>query len=305
MTHKVDIYSKVTDRIIADLEEGVATWRKPWKDGAYTKAMPLRHNGIPYTGVNVLILWSETVDKGYTSPHWFTYRQAQAIKGQVRKGQHGTTIVYASTFTKDEQKDNGETVEKTIRFLKTYSVFNANQIDGLPAQYDVTEKANETPGNNRIACAEVFVLGTGATIYNQGSRAYYSPTADTITLPQFDDFVDGEAYYATALHELTHWSGAELRLDRQLTGRQNEPEYAREELVAELASTFLCAELGIESEPREDHAQYLAYWLAILKSDKRAIFQASTHAQRAADFLKGLQPKKATADAPSGAEVAA
>lgn len=301
---KTDIYASVTNRIIADLEKGVATWHKPWADGAPIKTRPLRHNGQSYSGVNVLLLWGEAVENGFTSPYWMTYQQAKKLNGQVRKGEHGTMIVFSSTFTKKETLDDGEEVEKTYSFLKTYSVFNTQQIDGLPERYAIKAPEN---GNDheRIHNAENFVYATHATINHRGNRAYYSPGVDTITLPEFQTFTDREAYYGVALHELTHWTGAKTRLDRTFGKAHADTEYAREELVAELSAAYLCADLGIESEPRADHASYMVQWLKVLKADKRAIFQASAHAQRAADFLQALQPKAATANAPANEEVAA
>ena len=289
---KQDIYTRVTNRIVAELERGVRPWIKPWsvEHAAGRITRPLRQNGIPYRGINVLLLWGEALEKGYAAPLWMTYKQSQELGAQVRKGQHGSHIVYADRFTKTETNDQGEAVEHAIPFLKTYTVFNVEQIDGLPAHF-YAQPVNPLPLSDRIEHADRFVTATGAAIHHAGNQAYYAPARDIIQLPPFEAFKDKESYYSTALHELTHWTRHETRLARDF-GRQRfgDEGYAREELVAELGSAFLCADLGITPDIREDHAAYLGHWLKILQDDKRAIFSAAAHAQRAADYLQQLQP---------------
>ena len=295
MTHqstKQDIYTRVTTRILAELEKGVRPWIKPWSvehtAGRITR--PLRHNGVPYRGINVLLLWGEALEKGYAAPLWMTYKQSQELGAQVRKGEHGSLVVFADRFTKTETNDQGESVEHAIPFMKGYTVFNVEQIEGLPAHF-YAQPANPLPLSERIEHADRFVKATGAAIHHGGNQAFYAPSRDTIQLPPFEAFKDKESYYSTALHELTHWTKSKDRLDRDL-GRQRfgDEGYAREELVAELGSAFLCADLGITPDIREDHAAYLGHWLTILKNDTRAIFSAAAHAQRAADFLQQFQP---------------
>ena len=294
-----DVYTRVTDRIISDLEQGVRTWLKPWnaEHAAGRISQPLRHNGTPYRGINILLLWGEACAKGYAAPIWMTYKQAQELGGQVRKGEHGSLVVYANTITRTETNDAGEDIEHEIPFMKGYTVFNIEQVDGLPAHY-YAQPANPLPLAERIENADRFMTNTGATIHHGGNQAYYAPARDAIQLPPFEAFKDKESYYATALHELTHWTKHEKRLDRDF-GRQKfgDAGYAREELVAELGAAFLCAALGITPEIREDHAAYLGHWLKVLKEDKRAIFSAAAHAQRAADYLDGLQQKEEEAKA--------
>jgi len=294
-----DVYTRVTDRIISDLEQGVRTWLKPWnaEHAAGRISQPLRHNGTPYRGINILLLWGEACAKGYAAPIWMTYKQAQELGGQVRKGEHGSLVVYANTITRTEKNDAGEDIEHEIPFMKGYTVFNIEQVDGLPAHY-YAQPANPLPLAERIENADRFMTNTGATIHHGGNQAYYAPARDAIQLPPFEAFKDKESYYATALHELTHWTKHEKRLDRDF-GRQKfgDAGYAREELVAELGAAFLCAALGITPEIREDHAAYLGHWLKVLKEDKRAIFSAAAHAQRAADYLDGLQQKEEEAKA--------
>ncbi len=287
---KKDVYTRVTNRIIADLENGVRSWLKPWNAAhpAGSIGKPLRHNGIPYRGMNILLLWCEAMEKGYSAPLWMTYKQAQELGGQVRKGETGSLVVYANSLKRTETDEQGEDFERAIPFMRGYTVFNIEQIDALPAHYYAPPK-DPLPLAERIESAERFMTGTGAAISHGGDRAFYAPGLDRVQLPSFASFRDKESYYAVALHELTHWSGHKSRLDRNLNNRFGNPEYAREELVAELGAAFLCADLGITPEVRDDHAAYLDSWLKVLKEDKRAIFSAAAHAQRAADYLVGLQ----------------
>jgi antirestriction protein ArdC len=297
-TERKDVYTRVTDRIISDLEKGVRTWMKPWsaEHAAGRITRPLRHNGTPYKGMNVLLLWGEAVTQGYAAPIWMTYKQAQELNGQVRKGEHGALVVYANTVTKTETNAEGQDVEREIPFMKGYIVFNVEQVEGLPAQY-YAQPVNPLPLSERIEGVDAFMNNTGVTIRHGGNSAYYSPDRDAIQMPPFEAFRDKESYYATALHELTHSTKAGHRLNRDF-GRKlfGDEGYAREELVAELGAAFLCADLGITPEIREDHAAYLGHWLNILKEDKRAIFSAAAHAQRAADFLHALQPAEASTE---------
>jgi antirestriction protein ArdC len=299
MTDRKDVYTRVTDRIIADLERGVRTWLKPWKaeHAAGRISRPLRHNGTPYQGMNILLLWGEAMEKGYAAPIWMTYKQAQELGAHVRKGEQGSLVVYANKLTRTEKDDNGEDIEKQIPFMKGYSVFNVEQVDGLPAHY-YAKPVNPLPLADRLDYAEKFLTNTGAVIRHGGNRAYYSPAQDAVQMPPFEAFKDRESYYATILHELTHWTSHKSRLDRSFNAKRfGDNGYAREELVAELGAAFLSADLGITPEIREDHAAYLAHWLKALKEDSRAIFSAAAHAQRAADFLQTLQTKEEAAAA--------
>jgi len=290
-TSKTDIYSRVTNKIISDLEQGVRTWLKPWNvghtEGRITR--PLRGNGQPYQGINVLMLWNEAITKGFVCPIWMTYRQAAELGAHVRKGEHGSPVVYADKITRTETNDKGEEVANQIPFMKAYTVFNCEQIEGLPAHFYPAPLPALT-ALERIEAGEAFAARTHAVIRHGGNRAYYSASTDHVQLPPFETFRDSESYYATLLHELTHWTKHENRLNREFgRKRWGDEGYAAEELVAELGAAFLCADLGITPEPREDHAAYLASWLTVLKNDKRAIFTAAAYAQKAADFLNGMQ----------------
>ncbi|PDT29224.1 antirestriction protein ArdC [Rhizobium sp. L9] len=288
-----DIYSRITAKIIADLEQGVRPWIRPWttKDATAEVSRPLRHNSQPYTGINVLLLWSEAIARGFASSTWMTFRQAKELGAAVRKGETGTTVVFASSFIRTETTETGAEIERDIPFLKTYTVFNTDQITGLDGRAGCIEPVQDPL--SRIGDAGRFFANTGALIRHGGSAAYYAAARDYIQMPYLDAFRDDASYVAILSHEMTHWTAAPRRLDRDL-GRyaKDRSERAREELIAELGSCFLCADLGIvpELEPRPDHASYLDGWLKVLGNDKRAIFSAAAHAQRAVDYLHDLQP---------------
>jgi antirestriction protein ArdC len=290
---RADVYSRVTDRIVAELEQGVRPWLKPWnaEHAAGRITRPLRTNGQPYKGINVLMLWGEAMANGYACPFWMTYKQSQELGGQVKKGEHGALVVYADRIRKTETGKDGDEISREIPFLKGYTVFNCEQIDGLPEHF-YARPSPALPAPARIAAAERFAMATGADIRHGGYMAFYAIDADRVQLPPFESFADPESYYATLLHELTHWTRHAARLAREFgRHRWGDEGYAAEELVAELGAAFLCADLAITPEPRSDHASYIANWLTVLKNDKRAIFTAAAHAQRAADYLHSLQPQ--------------
>jgi antirestriction protein ArdC len=290
---KPDIYAEITHRIVEQLEQGTRPWIKPWNAGhaAGPITRPLRHNGKPYQGINVLVLWMEAEKKGYAAPIWMTFRQAQELGGHVRKGEHGTQVVYANAITRTEHNDaTGEDEEHRIPYMKAYHVFNVEQIEGLPAHYYAkNERLGPLP--ERIAHAEAFFANTGARVEHGGDAASYFPDLDFIRMPPFETFRDAESYYDTRGHETLHWTRHPSRLNRDFgRKRWGDEGYAMEELVAEIGSAFLCADLGLALEPREDHAAYVESWLKVLKNDKRAIFTASAAAQKAATYLHSLQP---------------
>lgn len=280
---KKDLYQTVTDRIIAQIEAGARgdDWTPPWTGN---------HRGLPYNattkrgynGVNILLLWGHP----YPTNQWASYKQWQSKGAQVRKGERGEIIVYCGTRT----RENGDGEEETFRFLKYSTVFNAAQVDGW--QSPVMIWPNEA---EQAVQAEAFVAATGAQIHYGSAHAFYRHSTDEIHCPDWERFQASdkrnatEAAYGTLLHELTHWTGAEHRCDRQFGKRFGDDAYAAEELVAELGAAFLCAELGIAHEPREDHARYIEHWLGILRGDNKAIFTAASKASQAADYLKSLQ----------------
>lgn len=294
-TSRQDIYTSVTNTIIAELEKGVRPWVKPWSaEHAEGRAgRPLRHNGVPYAGINVLMLWTAALAGGFAAPFWMTFRQAKELGAHVRKGERGSPVVYANTLHRTEETESGETIEQDIPYLKAYTVFNTEQIEGLPEHYYAKpEPKSDAP--QRIAHAEAFFASTGVQIVTGGTEASYNVALDRVRMPPIEVFRSAEAFYATLAHEVCHWTKHPDRLARDF-GRKcfGDDGYAREELVAELGAAFLCADLKLELEVREDHAAYIGHWLDVLRSDKRAIFSAAAHAQRAADYLHGLQPEEA------------
>jgi antirestriction protein ArdC len=293
--NRTDIYTRITSRIIADLEQGVRPWMKPWNadHAAGRITRPLRHNGIPYKGINVVMLWSASVTNGYACPLWLTFKQALELGGNVRKGERGELVVYADRITRTETDAKGEETEREIPFMKGYTVFNAEQCEDLPAHYTAKAELPALTTMQRLQAADQFFAATGADIRHGGTRAFYAEGPDYVRMPPFETFRDAESYAATLAHELTHWTKHEKRLARDFGRvRWGDEGYAREELVAELGAAFLSADIGITPEVREDHAAYIATWLAVLKMDKRFIFSAAAHAQRAADYLHALQPKQ-------------
>lgn len=300
---QVSLYDEVTARIIAELEAGRFPWTQPWDAAAFAPGLPRNADTRrSYSGINILILWAEAVRRGFSSQGWMTFRQAQAAGGQVRKGEKGTTIFYAARFTpKGGQGEGGGAVEvgggksaeraaggadgdRSIPFLKRFTVFNVAQVDGLPDR--CTEADTPLPPRETIPIAERLIAATGADIRIGGKDAYYSPSADFVALPPQQAFFEQIDYYRTALHELGHWTGHPSRLDRDQSGSFGSAKYGREELCAELASAFLCASLGIR--PTVRHADYLGAWLAIMREDARAIFKAASLASKAADYLLGF-----------------
>ena len=293
MIEKADVYTRVTSKILADLERGNLTWLQPWQAGhqAGPVSRPLRAGGQAYRGINVIMLWAAAMERNYSCPLWLTYRQASELGGQVRKGEKGALVVYANEIVRTDTDENGADVEVKIPFMKGYTVFNGEQIDGLPGHFYATQPPLKNQ-IERLEFAERFFANTKITVQHGGNRAFYSVDRDLVQMPEFQTFRDGESYYATLAHECCHATRHPARLNRDL-GRKKYADagYAMEELVAEIGSAFLCCDLGITPESREDHAAYIQSWLTVLKNDTRAIFTAASHAQKAADFLKNLQPQ--------------
>jgi antirestriction protein ArdC len=282
--NKRDVYATVTAQIINSIEQGVGTWRMPWNTSGRYAFSPINVTSKkPYRGINTVCLWAAAEAKGYEAGEWGTYKQWQDRGGQVRKGEKSTLIVFWK-FANDsaESQDDGEHSASGSRLLFTrgYSVFNSAQVDG----YSPTVEP-DMPMPDRIERAEAFFQGIGATVRHGGNRAYYAPDSDHIQMPPFQAFRENVAYYSTLAHESTHWTANPHRCDRQLGKRFGDNAYAAEELIAELGAAFTCAHLGLSTEPRADHAQYINSWLKVLKADKRAIFTAASKAQQACDWL--------------------
>lgn len=271
-----DLYQQVTDKIISALESGAAPWVKPWAScGAPRNAV----TGREYSGINLVLLAMSP----YMSPLWLTYNQAKAAGGQVRKGESGTSVVLFKPFTVKDKND-AESKEKTIPLLRSFVVFNVEQIDGLPEKYTQAQRPqlNAFEDNERAES-----LLAQACIHHGKSKACFIPSADVIYMPNKTDFRTIPDYYATGLHELTHWTGHKSRLARDFSGRFGDAAYAFEELIAELGAAFLCAHSGIDGALQ--HESYISGWLKVLKGDKRAIFTASAAARKASEFLTGAE----------------
>ncbi len=274
-----DIYQEITDQIIAALEQGAAPWVKPWS----TAGMPRNAvSGREYSGINTILLAMSP----YGSPLWVTYKQAEAVGGHVRKGEHGTTVVFFKSL-KLSDVNNTESKEKSIPLLRSFTVFNVQQIDELPEKFILSSK----PQIDNFADNEHAEMYLGKAVIEHGKdRACFIPSADVIHMPNKIDFKSVSDYYATGLHELTHWTGHRSRLARDFNGRFGDAAYAFEELVAELGAAFLCAHCSIDGQLQ--HASYIQSWLKVLKTDKRAIFTAAASARRASEFVTGKQDEE-------------
>lgn len=285
-----DTYQRITDKIVEQLEVGVRPWIQEWRPvSASVPATPLRSTGHPYRGINTIMLWLARRTFGYTGNTWLTFRQAIALGGGVRKGQTGHLVVKYGTFAPKEQSTDGQDGARQIPFLKGYSVFNVDQIDGLPAKfYPQPDSDQPSAPIGHIEAVDRFVDGTGAKISYQGTRACYRPATDDIRMPDRGRFTDEVFLYSTLLHEVAHWTAAPTRLNRDMTSRFGSASYAVEELVAEMASAFLCAELNIPHDPQGNTATYIADWLAVLRNDRKAIFAAAAKAQQITDYLNGV-----------------
>jgi antirestriction protein ArdC len=279
---KRDVYRKVTDAIINAIEQGsVGTWRMPWHTSGRYAFSPINvASKKPYRGINTVCLWATAQAKGYELGEWATYQQWQERKAQVRKGEKSTTVVFWKFANETESEDGEDHTASRFCFCRGYSVFNASQVDGYTPTADADKSMPE-----RIAHAEMFFAAIGANICHGGNQAYYALGSDHIQIPPFGAFRDNVAYYSTLAHEHTHWTAPTARCDRQLGKRFGDSAYAAEELIAELGAAFTCAHLGLSTEPREDHAQYIQSWLRVLKADSRAIFTAASKAQQSTDWL--------------------
>jgi antirestriction protein ArdC len=280
-----DLYGEITRSIVAAIERGnVGRWRMPWHVSGDFAAPINAISRRPYRGVNVLALWSAADTAGYPRGEWATYAQWSSIGAQVRKGERSTTVVFwkfsNAGSSADEDSDDTENESGPAVLVRGFNLFNAAQVDNAPPELEP-----ETTERERIEVADLFFNGIGANVRHGGNRAYYAPLEDRIQMPKYSAFDEPVLYYSTMAHEHVHWTAPQSRCDRELGKRFGDHAYAAEELVAELGAAFVCAHLGLNNAPREDHAQYLHSWLKVLKADSRAIFTATSQAQKACDFL--------------------
>jgi antirestriction protein ArdC len=290
-TQRRDIYSEITNQLIAAIETNPGNPVMPWRQEGGSMLMPRNAlSGKTYNGVNILSLWVAAQVNHYEAPVWGTYKQWQEKGCQVRKGEKSSLVVFYKDFSVEPEPDNAHDDGRRYVARASY-VFNASQVDG----YTAPEELPTLGPVERIAQADRFVKASGADVRHGGSQAYFDALGDFIQMPDEGRFTGthtmtrSESYYAVLAHELVHWTGGKERLARDLTGRFKSDIYAAEELVAEIGAAFLCAELGITQDVRPDHAQYIAHWMKLLKEDNRAIFTAAARAAEAALFLRKLE----------------
>ena len=302
---RASLYDDVTNKIIAELEAGRFPWVQPWGTTAAKAPLAMPANaatGRAYSGINVLILWGAVVENGFPLQSWLTFRQALSLGGHVRKGEHGTTVVFADRFIPDDERDRArETGEaaQAIPFLKRFIVFNIEQCENLPDDLAVAPSASG-PGLIEPA-VDALIKATGIDFRIGGDHAYYAPAHDYVRVPPPQAYFETIDWHRTALHELGHATGHASRVGRDLGGAFGTKKYAFEELVAELNAAFCCASLGIV--PTVRHADYLASWLEVLREDNRAIVRAASQASKAADWLLAFLPQPGSAAKPGSAEV--
>ncbi len=287
-----DVHQEITNRIV-DAIETAGEFRLPWitdKPESFGRPVNIASKK-PYNGVNIVSLWVSGLTAGYGSNIWGTYRQWQDQGCQVRRGEKSSLVVFYKTVNFEQTNDAGETERGERMFAKASWVFNAAQVDGFALPITTASDLPAAPQFDPLERAEAFARNTGAKIEEGGDKACFIPAADIVRMPERRRFTGtdttspAEGFYSTLCHELVHYSGAKTRLNRDLTGRFGSESYAMEELIAELGAAFLCADLGITPEPRADHAQYVKNWLAVLKSDKKAVFTAASKASEAANWL--------------------
>ncbi|MEZ2127686.1 MULTISPECIES: ArdC family protein [unclassified Sinorhizobium] len=292
---RTSLYDGITNKIIAELEAGKLPWIQPWGTAAEAPlAMPKNGaTGRHYSGINVLILWDAVIENGFPGQSWLTFRQALALGGNVRKGEHGTTVVYADRFVPDDERererDAGEAA-RGIPFLKRFTVFNVAQCENLPD--DIAAAVPSLPSLVEPK-VDALVRATGIDFRIGGNRAFYAPESDFVQVPPPQAYCEPINWYSTALHELGHATGHSSRLGRDLSGGFGTRKYAFEELVAEISAAFCCASLGII--PTVRHADYIGSWVEVLRQDNRAIVRAASQASKAADWLLSFLPEDAQA----------
>ena len=298
-----DIAADITAKIIADLERGVLPWKKPW-NGARVggpAGLPLRANGAPYRGVNVVLLWSRAAECGFRSRHWLSFRQALALGAHVRKGERGEGVVYYGKTQRTRTDRNGQETEDSVRFLRAYTVFNADQIEGLRGAYAIDAVTPESllP----ITAHEEWFASLDIARVTTRDQAFYSPGRDVIGMPPIEAFDGADLYAQTLDHECVHATMAPHRVGRDFAKRYDHHAYHVEEICAELGAAYLGAHLGLPPDHLHDHSAYIGDWIALMRRDRRAFLDAAAKAQAAVDWLltksgRIIAPDDVVGDAP-------
>jgi len=287
-----DVFSVVTGQIVNLLEQGIVPWRRPWNGCG-----PVSYqSNQQYQGLNVFLLQSQ-----YKSPYWMTFRQAQRLGGSIKAGEHGRYIVFTDSYMKKTEDDKGNSIKVPVRFLRYYTVFNWEQTKGIPEKQPVENE------NHQIISAQELLIRQAPRI-ETADRAYYVHSRDTIGLSPLEKFDSSVDYYSTAFHELTHWSGSSLRLNREgiRNGYFGTQVYSQEELIAEMGSAYLCQIAQIDTiETIQNSAAYIASWLSHLKNNPKWIVQASSKAREAVEYLLNGQLPGIVANAAANAAEAA
>ena len=307
-----DLNTKVTNDLIRRMEEGAGTWQMPWRKLGTSN--PTRLNGKPYRGINWWILSFEQSDRGYSSNEWGTYngwmergtitvnpdtgRKSSTV--HVRKDERSTEVCLWKPEKPSKRQLAANPDAKGYLLQRTYRVFNRDQVEGLPELVPT----NDLNPHERWDAGDSYFREVGATVIEDGDRAYYSPVHDHIAVPKLGQFGNPDHFYTTLAHEHIHWTGHKSRLDRDLHNRFGSEAYAAEELIAELGAAFWGAQMGMEPAVRQDHAAYLKSWLSILRGDNKAIITAASRAQAAIDHLNQIagfgttaEPDESTDDA--------
>lgn len=291
MKNQTDVYEKITASIIEAIEIGCGKFEMPWHTFGSLPSNASNHRR--YRGINILVLWAAAAQRGYKTQLWATYQQWRELGAQVRQGEKSTAVVFWKFYDEEDETDNDNSDDHDLRkrcFARAYHVFNADQVDGFTIPNLPT-----LPEAQRVQRAEDFFRNTDIKIIEKGARACYDPQTDEIHMPAFALFKKADYFYSTLCHEAIHATGVSARCNRQFGNRFGSELYAAEELVAELGSAFLSAELQLDTEPKIDNAPYCENWLKVLKGDKRAVFTAASKAQQAVDWLLNQQGQEQAA----------
>lgn len=280
-----NILNNTAMALIKLMETEGMNWTKPWKTTTMNNGQPISIRKREYNGINRWILGMEMALNGYTSPVFATFQKWKEVGAKIKKGATSHEVVFFKTLFKTQVDEKGEEEQIKIPLLKTYRVFNADQVEGWKGNW-LTEGEEQTQDWNDVELADLIVENSGAEINHVNQdKAFYMPSQDMICMPEKAQFKDDSGYYGTMFHELVHWTGHSSRLDRKFGTRKGNDNYAKEELVAELGAAMLSAIAKVDAEPRADHAQYLNGWIKGLKDQPKMILTAASKAEKAAQFI--------------------